>query len=485
MVALSPPEPPGSRAAAALAALRSALPVDAMSTDARTIARYATDWTGLCDTGQALAVLRPGDVDQVRRIMQIAHHHRVAVVVRGAGTGLSGAATAPAGGLVLSTERLDRIRSIDPADGIAVVEPGVITAAVDAAAAAHGLRYAPDPASHGLSTIGGNIATNAGGLRCVKYGVTRESVLALDVMLADGTLISTGHRTIKGVTGLDLVGLFVGSEGTLGVVVGATLRLRPLPVRTETLVAFTASLAAAGLAVAAIARSRVQPSMVELMDAGVMSNIDAHRGSDLSTHGRALLLVQTDGHGADREAAELVDVVAAAGVDLRRVHGAEADRFVELRRTGRGAATRAVEGRRGRGGAPVPLGGDDPCGGGHRGSSRDAGGHAGACRRRQPASVAVGTQAAGGVGPPAALEAAADELVRTALGLGGTITGEHGIGIVKRRWLRDELGQTQFQLQQAVKAVFDPRNILAPNSFLAEGGTEPHSLVHLRERPGG
>ncbi|MEO5834101.1 MAG: FAD-linked oxidase C-terminal domain-containing protein [Nakamurella sp.] len=468
-----------------LAALVTALAHDVVVLDPATVDRYATDWTGLRAHGPALAVLRPTTVPEVQQIMRLAHEHRLPVVVRGAGTGLSGAAIAPPGGLVLSTERLNRIVSIEPDDEIAILEPGVITAELDRAAADHGLRYAPDPASYAISTIGGNIATNAGGLRCVKYGVTRESVLALEVVLADGTLISTGHRTIKGVTGLDLVGLFVGSEGTLGVVVGATLRLRPLPVRTETLVAFTASLADAGAAVQAIVRSRVQPSMVELMDAGTMADIDRHSGSDLLNQGKALLLVQTDGYGADREADELVMVMAAAGVDARRVHGAEADRFVELRRTGRGpqpdrwkvggdvvvprsklvAMIRTIEEIAVRHGLMVAT----------LAHAGDGNLHPALSLLKNP----------GETRPPAVLDIAADELVRAALTLGGTISGEHGVGIVKRRWLRDELGTAQLQLQRAVKAALDPLDILAPNSFLAEDGSEPHSLVHLVDRPVG
>ena len=466
-------------------ALLAALPPDAVATDPATIARCATDWTGLHSRGPAAAVVRPADVADVRETLRIATAHRTPVVVRGAGTGLSGAAIAPPGGIVLSTERLNRIVAIEPDDEIAVVQPGVITADLDRAAAGVGLRYAPDPASYALSTLGGNIATNAGGLRCVKYGVTRESVLALDVVLADGSLISTGHRTIKGVTGLDLVGLFVGSEGTLGVVVGATLRLRPLPARTETLVVFTASLADAGAAVEAVVRSRVQPSMVELMDAGTMADIDAHRGTDLLAHGRALLLIQTDGHGADREADELVDVLAFAGAAARRVHGDEATRFIELRRTGRGPQPdrwkigedvvvprsrlvemiRAVEEIGARHGLLVAT----------LAHAGDGNLHPALSAPKRP----------GETRPPAVLDRAADELVRAALALGGTISGEHGVGVVKRRWLRDELGDTQLLLQRAVKAAFDPLGILAPDSFLAPDVGAPHSLVHVVERPEG
>jgi glycolate oxidase len=200
-----------------VAALQRELPSGSVRADLAELARYASDASGLRAAAPPAAVVLPENTAEVQTAMRVASALQVPVVVRGAGSGLSGAAIGPPGGIVLSTERLTRIIEIRPEDELAVVEAGVITGDLDRSVASHGLRYAPDPASAGFSTIGGNVAMNAGGLRCCKYGVTRESVLALDVVLADGTLMSIGHRTIKGVTGLDMVGLFVGSEGTLGV----------------------------------------------------------------------------------------------------------------------------------------------------------------------------------------------------------------------------------------------------------------------------
>ena len=206
----------------------------------------AVDRSGHRLPGRPLAVAPAHDPSRLcRRCCGSRGAAGATVVPRGAGTGLSGAAAVPDGAMVLSTERLNSIVPIDPDNEIAVVQPGVITAELDAAAAEHGLMYAPDPASHEISTIGGNIATNAGGLHCVKYGVTRESVLGLTVVLADGTVLRTGEQTIKGVVGYDLTALFVGSEGTLGIIVEATVRLRPRPVKTRTAVAFFPSTAAA------------------------------------------------------------------------------------------------------------------------------------------------------------------------------------------------------------------------------------------------
>ena len=202
----------------------------------------------------------PRDTEGVQATLRAAHETGTAVVPRGSGSGLSGGAVPTEGAIVLGLERLTRIREIDLLDEIAVVEAGVITAELSDALAPHGFFYAPDPASARLSTIGGNIATNAGGLHCAKYGVTRESVLEIEAVLPDGTLVRTGHRSIKGVTGLDLTQLLIGSEGTLAVVTAATVRIRPLPVARRTVLARFDSTAAAAAGVNAISLSPVRPA---------------------------------------------------------------------------------------------------------------------------------------------------------------------------------------------------------------------------------
>jgi glycolate oxidase len=237
------------------------------------LASRRTDRSGFIPEGLPAAVVFPRTAEEVSEVLRDASVAGTPVVPRGAGTGLAGGATAGAGSIVLDLSRMTGL-TIHAADRIAVVEPGVITADLDAAATAHGLRYVPDPASLAICTIGGNIATNAGGLRCAKYGVTRDAVLGLDVVLADGRLISTGRNTLKGVAGYDLTGLFVGSEGTLGVIVRATLRLRPLPPPTVTIAASFTDVAGA---VAAVAALPMQPSLAELMDAATLRAIDAAR----------------------------------------------------------------------------------------------------------------------------------------------------------------------------------------------------------------
>ena len=220
---------------------------------------YRIDRSGFVPDGAPAVLVKATSIDDVRNAVRYAAAAGLSVVVRGAATGLAGGACAGTGSLVLDVTGLDRILEISADDELAVVEPGVITASLDAAVAEFGLRYAPDPASAAISTIGGNIATNAGGLRCVKYGVTGDSVLGLSIVLADGRLIHTGRRTAKGVAGLDLTSLFTGSEGTLGVIVGATVRLQPIPVNTVTVAAYFDDVDQAAAATTAALAARVRP----------------------------------------------------------------------------------------------------------------------------------------------------------------------------------------------------------------------------------
>ncbi len=426
-------------------------------------AAYRLDRSGFDPGGSPAAVVFAESVDDVAAVLSHADAERIPVVVRGAGTGLSGGAVAGEGSIVLDLTRLNRIREISPADELAVAEAGVITADLDAAAAAHGLRYAPDPASVAISTIGGNIATNAGGLRCAKYGVTRDSVLGLDVVLADGRRISTGRRTVKGVTGYDLTGLFVGSEGTLGVIVAATLRLRPVPARTATLAAWFADFGAAAGAAAAITAARLQPAVAELLDPACVDAL-ATSGS-VAPQGAAFLLVQTDGHGADAEIDAVRAVVAplATHVDVT-ADPARSEALLATRR----AALPALE-RLGRvliEDVAVP-----------RSRLPDAVAAIAAIADRRGIRIATMAHAGdGNLHPILVLEPGRDldehvwetagEVFTTALALGGTLTGEHGVGLLKRRWLTDELGADVLALQRDLRAVFDPHAILNPGKAL-------------------
>jgi glycolate oxidase len=436
----------------------------AWSTDPDELARASADRSGATADGLPDLVVFAKSVDDVRHTVAYAATHGVPVVPRGAGSGVAGGAVAGAGSIVLDVSGLDRIVEIRADEAIAVVEPGVVTADLDAAAAAHGLRYAPDPASAAISTIGGNIATNAGGLRCVKYGVTRDAVLAVDAVLGDGTLVSTGRRTLKGVTGYDLTGLLVGSEGTLGVIVGATLRLSPLPVATATASAFFATAEDAVAAVTALQHRGLRPSVAELLDQATLVAIDEAQGGDLHTRGEVFLLLQTDGYGAEAEMAVAERVLRPLATALETtVDPTVAERLVATRR----AALPAVE-RHGRvliEDIAVP-------------------------RSRLAETVAAVEAIAAGTGvrifvfahvgdgnlhpivladsaPASQVDRAVAAIFDHALAVGGTLTGEHGVGTLKRPWLAAELGEPALDLHRRVKAVFDPAGILNPGKAIA------------------
>ena len=432
--------------------------------DPAVLASRRLDRSGWEPDGGPSAVAFPRTADEVQAVLRCAHATRTPVVPRGAGTALTGATTAGAGALVLDLGRMNRILAVRPDDAVAVAEPGVITADLDRAAAAHGLRYAPDPASLEISTIGGNIATNAGGLRCAKYGVTRDSVLGLDVVLADGTLISTGRATLKGVAGYDLTGLFVGSEGTLGVVVGATLRLRVLPEATATIAASYPDVETAAAASVALATARLQPVLAELLDEATLTAIDAAEGTALRAAGAALLIVQTDG-GPD-EAARATTVLSRDATSVRSTTDpAETAALLAARRQ----ALPALE-RLGR-----PLIEDIAV---PRSRLAEAVREIAAIARRHDLTICTVAHAGdGNVHPlivagrsgepiPPAATRAADEIFALALRLGGTVTGEHGVGTLKRAWLERELGPASHHLQQQLKALFDPHGILNPGKAL-------------------
>jgi len=296
-----------------LAELAAVLPADALVTDPDIIEPYRYDRAETVVPGRPLAVVRARCTADVQAVLRIASAHRVPVVPRGAGTGLSGGSAAVDGCITLSTERMRDI-TVDPAAMVAVVGPGLFNAEVKAAAREHGLWYPPDPSSFEICSIGGNMATNAGGLCCVKYGVTTDYVLGLEVVLADGSVVRLGGRTIKDVAGYDLKRLFVGSEGTLGIITSATLRLRPLPPPAATVVATFSDVVDAGRAVAAI-MAEMRPAALELMDRTSVRAVEAQLRMGLDETCGALLLGRSDAGGAQSaaEAARIEAACAAAG----------------------------------------------------------------------------------------------------------------------------------------------------------------------------
>lgn len=434
--------------------------------DVAALALARVDRSGWSPAGEPRGVVRASTVAEVQQTLAYANANGVPVVTRGAGSGLAGAASAGEGAIVLDLSGLNRILSIDAVDGVARVEPGVITADLDRAAAEHGLFYAPDPGSVEISTIGGNIATNAGGLRGAKYGVTRDAVLALDVVLADGSLIRVGRETVKGVVGLDLTALIVGSEGTLGVVVGATVRLLPRPKHVATAAAYFADVTAGAEASIALALAGLRPSVVELVDGKTLGAIDALRGTDYALRGGAFLLVQTDGFGAEAEIAEIAEVLAltATGVETTLdpavgllLSSARRDALPSIEARGRvliediavprsrlAEAIRRVHAIAEETGADVYV------------FAHAGDGNLHPIIRLRDESEAAAAQA----------HRAAEGIFALALEFGGTVSAEHGIGGLKREWARRELGAEVVELQRRLQAVFDPNGILNPGKAL-------------------
>ena len=446
-------------------ALEEVLRPDQISVAEEDLQTFAIDQGPVTDYQEPLAVVWAETIAEVQSVVRLAAEYTVPLVTRGAGTGVSGGAHATVGSVVLNLTRMNKILEINAADEIARVEPGVINGDLNAVAAEHGLMFAPDPASYKISTIGGNIATNAGGLRCAKYGVTRDAVLALDVVLADGTLIRTGHRTFKGVAGYDLTSLFVGSEGTLGVVVGATVRLKYLPTIVRTLAVFFPSVQAAAAGVLALGAARVQPCILELLDGPSLTELDFRNGSNLSTRGTALLLIQFDGLAAEQEEALAATALEALGGTISREDPAEAQRLVDLRRNNRGLDVDAQN----RVGEDVAVPRSQLV---HYITALEE------MARRHGVDLQVIAHAGDGNLHPtfsvptfepagiAALNAALDESIDKALELGGTITGEHGIGQYKLRWLALEQSAEVLAIQRNIKALFDPQGILNPGKAI-------------------
>ncbi|MDQ1465457.1 MAG: glycolate oxidase [Actinomycetota bacterium] len=446
----------------AVDALRAVLPDGRVLTDVDVVESYRRDEARLVEPGRPLGVVLARDVSDVQATMRWATEHRVPVVPRGAGSGLSGGASAIDGGLVLSLAKMTAIVEINPDDQLAVVEPGVINARLQDAAAEHGLMFAPDPASFDISTVGGNIATNAGGLRCVKYGVTRESVLGLEVVLADGRVLKTGHRTVKGVAGYDLTALFVGSEGTLGIVTQATVKLRPRP-QTDpvTIVGVFATLPAAGDAVNDVMRAGLQPSLLELMDNATIRAVDDWKHVGLDRSAAAMLIAQVDVDHPREPALAIEKAFVAAGATYTAVSSdaTEAAELLGVRRMTHWAIERLGMVLTEDVGVPRSklmqmLARIDEIG-----------------REFDVVIATVGHAGDGNLHPSIVIDSdrgwrAAEAVYTAALELGGTITGEHGIGTLKRDWLPAEVGEVGMQVHRSVKAAFDPLGILNPGKAI-------------------
>jgi glycolate oxidase len=439
------------------------LPAGVVVVDPAGTEQYRHDWARYLPAGRPIAVVLAETAAQVQTALRWASSHGAPVVPRGAGTSLAGGATAVDGCVVVCTERMTAVQ-IDPVNRVAVVEPGVLTIDLKQAAAQHGLWYPPDPASLRISSIGGNVATNAGGLCCVKYGVTGDYVLGLDVVLPDGRLITLGGRRIKDVAGLSLLRLFVGSEGTLGIITRIVLRLVPQQDPAATFVAYFPTPRDAGAAVVDIC-ARVRPSMLELLDRVSINLIEDFRPMGLDRAAGALLIGQSDAPGAARSADLAVMAGCCRAAGAREVVTAEDPAEAEMILEARRLAGPAIDAR-----GPVLI--EDVCVPVGRLPHLLERVHAVA--QAEGVQIPVAAHAGDGNLHPAILftandeaslqraRRALDEIMRAALACGGTITGEHGVGRTKRDALPHQLGPDVMDLTRRVRRAIDPQGLMNP-----------------------
>ncbi len=450
--------------------LRRAAGIDAVHSDAP--AREAAAGDKWFARALPEAVVFARSTAAVSAVMKIASREKIPVTMRGAGHGYVGGCVPVHGGIALAMERMNRIREISASDFVAVVEPGVITGKLQDEARRRGLFYPPDPASLKDCSIGGNIATNAGGPKCLKYGVTRNYVLGLEVVLADGTVARVGGRTHKNKTGFDLVGLFTGSEGMLGIVTEATLRLLPLPPARAVLSASFRDMPSAAAAVQAVFARGHLPSAVEIADRFTLEAARLYaKGGMTIPPGEAHMLVETDGQEASvkEEVRALAALLADSGaLSVESATGDEGcERLWALRR-GFSDSLKATGLKKLNEDIVVP-----------RGKLVDLVGFGAELGRKYSVAVACFGHAGDGnihvnlmVENPddpatkARMEEALDELFRGVLGMGGAITGEHGIGLAKKRWWSQAVDAGAAELHRRIKCALDPLDILNPGKFL-------------------
>ncbi|MHA2271533.1 MAG: FAD-binding oxidoreductase [Candidatus Hodarchaeales archaeon] len=417
------------------------------------------------------AIVVPGSPEEISKILQLADQERIPIIPRGAGTNLSGCSVARDGGIIMVFHRMSKILEIDPENMCAVVQPGVVNADLQKASAQYGLMYPPDPASMFVSTIGGNVALNAGGPRGVKYGVTRDYLLGLEIVLVSGEIIRTGGKTLKNVSGYDLTSLMCGSEGTLGILTEIIVRLIPSPPAKTTLQAIFSNLDDAATTVSAIIGSGIVPTTLELLDRVVIDVIRDYSGAQFHEEAAALLLIEVD--GAEilvEEQGQQIEVFCrerGATIVERASTPEEAEKLWQARRTAFGAVASQrpnciVED------ATVPV-------------------------KKLPEmirkivevadkyQIRIGVLAHAGDGnlhplimtdqrdseEMARVDKALEEIYEAALAMGGTLSGEHGIGLAKTKFMPMAFDQRTIELMRGVKRVFDPNNILNPSGFLS------------------
>ncbi len=445
--------------------LRSFLKADQLLTSEEDLDVYSFDGTALLHQKPRCIAL-PESSAEIGRILQVANGAKVPVVTRGSGTGLAGGSVPVEGCIVLCLVRLNRILALDVKNLVMVVEPGVLTQKIADEASAAGLFYPPDPGSIKISTIGGNVANNSGGLRGLKYGVTRDYVMALEVVLADGQVLQTGSKCVKDVAGFSLRDLFIGSEGCLGVITKITLKLIPQPAAKKTMLALFDSMTAAADTVSSIIENKIIPCTLEFLDRVTVECVESHAQIGLPTDCEALLLMEVDGHPAQvaEQAEQVVQLARAGGArEVRLAESAEeALRLASARRTAFSALARL---------APTVVLEDVTV---PRSELARMVARIDEVGRRHGVKVGTfGHMGDGNLHPTflcderdqeemQRVEQAMQEVFDFAIELGGTITGEHGVGLAKKPFLPAQLGDVGMAMLRRLKDSFDPNGILNP-----------------------
>ncbi len=436
------------------------------STEPEDLACYGFDASGL--TGKPALVAWPKTADEVSEVLKYAFENGIPIVPRGAGTGMTGGSVPPEGAVILSTEKLKNILEVDPDNLNAVVEPGVINGEFQRVLAERGYFYPPDPASLEFCTLGGNVAENAGGPRALKYGVTRDYVMQLEAVLPDGRIITTGVKTHKGVVGYDLTRLLVGSEGTLAVVTKIRLRFLPLPEDVTTLLAFFGNVEAAGRAVSEIIASGILPRTLEFMDRECVKAVEKFRPTGLPTAIDALLLIELDGlpEVIEKEAERVLNICRSWRAKCEVAADDEARAKLWASRRAVSPALFHISPNKINEDIVVPRSRLPEMLGALRRISEDSGipivnfGHAGdgnihvnimADKRDKKRYE----RAEGLVG----------EIFKRVLELGGTISGEHGVGLTKAAFIKMEIGEAELELMRGIKRAFDPKGLLNPGKI--------------------
>ena len=429
---------------------------------------YAFDGTAMLHQRPACVAL-PESRDEVARILTLCNEREVPVVTRGSGTGLAGGAVPSQGGVVLCLVRLNRILELDAANLVLVAEPGVLTQKVADEAQAAGLFYPPDPGSIKISTIGGNVANNSGGLRGLKYGVTRDYIMGLEVVLADGQILETGNKCVKDVAGFALKDLFIGSEGMLGVITTITLKLVPAPESKKTLLGLYDEMTAAAATVSAIIANKIIPCTLEFLDRTTIECVESHAKIGLPTDCAAVLLMEVDGHAAqvEEQTQQIAAIARKGGAREVRVAASAAEglQLASARRTAFSALARL---------APTVVLEDVTV---PRSALAQMVGYVQEVGQRHQVKVGTfGHMGDGNLHPTflcderdeeemARVERALEEVFAYAVELGGTITGEHGVGLAKKPFLPQQLGPVGMDILRRVKASFDPKGILNPGNM--------------------